>query len=142
MLFAKATKDQVKLIKGILDLFCRSSGQKISHNKPSIFFSKNVSLSRHGRLSELFGFHLTNSLGKYLDVPLIHDRCKNLDFQYIIDRMNHRLNGWKNKFLSLARRVTLAKVALATIPSYVVLPVKLLLRYKIIHVSLSNSLSF
>ena len=39
--------------------------------------------------------------------------------------MNHRLNGWKGKFLSLAGRVTLTKSALATIPSYVMQAMKL-----------------
>ena len=36
ILFAKASDDQVRVIKGILDLFCNSSGQKISNNK-SVF---------------------------------------------------------------------------------------------------------
>ena len=40
--------------------------------------------------------------------------------------MTHKLNGWKCRFLSLARRVTLAKLALATIPYYTMQTMKLL----------------
>ena len=39
--------------------------------------------------------------------------------------MTQKLNGWKTRCLSLARRVTLAKAALATIPSYIMQIVKL-----------------
>ena len=71
MLFAKENIDQVREIKGILDLFYQSSSQKINHNKSSIFFSKNVCQSRCQELSELFGFHLSSNLGKYLGVRLV-----------------------------------------------------------------------
>ena len=42
ILFEKANKDHVKVIKGVLDLFCNYSGQKINQNKSCIFFSRNV----------------------------------------------------------------------------------------------------
>ena len=38
VLFAKASVDQVQVIKGILDLFCKSFGQKVNLNKSCIFF--------------------------------------------------------------------------------------------------------
>ena len=66
----------------------------------------------------MFGFHLISNLGKHLGVSLLHKRCKNSDFQFIFDRLSKKLNGWKGKFLLPARRVTLAKLALSTIPYY------------------------
>ena len=94
ILFAKASIDQVRVIKGVLDLFCSSSGQKVNQNKSCVFFSKNVCLARHQELSDLLGFHLTSNLRKYLGVPLLHERSKTSDFQFIIDHMIMRLNGW------------------------------------------------
>ena len=38
VLFAKASLDQVQVVKGILDLFCNSSGQKVNLNKSYVFF--------------------------------------------------------------------------------------------------------
>ena len=73
----------------------------------------------------MFGFRLTKNLGKYLGVPLLHEKCKVSDFQYIFDIMNQRSNGWKSHCLSLADRITLTKSALATIPNYVMQTMKL-----------------
>ena len=39
--------------------------------------------------------------------------------------MSQRLNGWKSHYLSLARRITLTKSALAAIPNYVMQTMKL-----------------
>ena len=119
VLFAKASLDQVNVIKGILDLFCKSSGQKVNQGKSCIFFSKNVSHTRRQEISEAIGFHMMANIGKYLSVPLLQERLTAESCQFIIDRMNQRLSGWKVTSLSLAGRVTLTRSALATIPSYV-----------------------
>ena len=76
-------------------------------------------------LSNQFGFHLIRNLGRYLGVPLLHERCKALDFQFVLDRMSQKLNSWKSRFLSLPGRVTLAQFTLATI-SYVMQSMKIL----------------
>ena len=75
-------------------------------------------------LSNQFGFHLIRNLGRYLGVPLLHERCKALDFQFVLDRMSQKLNSWKSRFLSLAGRVTLAQFTLATI-SYIMQTMKI-----------------
>ena len=42
VLFAKASMDQVVLIEKVFQIFCDSSGQKLSKQKSVIFFSRNV----------------------------------------------------------------------------------------------------
>ncbi|MBA0722073.1 hypothetical protein Golax_009555 [Gossypium laxum] len=64
------------------------------------------------------GFSHVDNLGKYLGVPLLHQRVTKETFQYIVDNMRKKLAGWKSKLLSLADRITLAKGVLATIPIY------------------------
>ena len=76
-------------------------------------------MHRKAELSNALGVRLTSELGKYLGVPLFHDRVSKQHFLYIIDRMSSRLNAWWASSLSLASRVTLAQSALATIPSYI-----------------------
>lgn len=43
LLFTKASLEQVHILQTIMDLFCKISRQKISKDKSSVFFSKNVS---------------------------------------------------------------------------------------------------
>lgn len=51
ILFGKVSLDQVKVIKGILDLSCASSGKKVYSGKSFIFFSENVSHARRREIS-------------------------------------------------------------------------------------------
>ena len=66
-----------------------------------------------------------SNLGRYLGVPLFHEKCKKEDFQFVLDHMQNKLNGWKVNSLSLARRITIAQFALATVPSYIMQTVKI-----------------
>ena len=80
LIFAKASMEQVDVIKNCLDLFVASSGQKISRGKTRIyFFSKNVHHSRYLEIANDLGFSLMGDLGKYLGV-LFQQREFLLDF--------------------------------------------------------------
>lgn len=119
ILFAEASMDQVDSITSILDLFCKSSGQKLSVEKTRIYFSKNVHWNVRCEISERFGFARTEDLGKYLGVPLLHKKMSKDTYRGIIERADRRLSMWKAKNLSFAGRVTLTKSVLAALPSYV-----------------------
>ena len=93
VLFGKASLEQVKVIKGILDIFCKSSGQKINFAKSCVCFSKNVHGTKRQEISDALGIWLTSDLGKYLGVPFFHEKCSKRYFQYIIDKMTSKLNS-------------------------------------------------
>lgn len=57
-------------------------------------------------------------MGKYLGFTPLKGRVRNKNFSHIIDRVNNKLAGWKNKLLNRASKVTLAKFVLSTIPTY------------------------
>uniref|UniRef100_A0A6N2N4H3 Uncharacterized protein n=1 Tax=Salix viminalis TaxID=40686 RepID=A0A6N2N4H3_SALVM len=52
----------------------RQVRQKVSDSKTRIFCSRNVPASLANRLSTGFGFELTNNLGRYWGMPLLHER--------------------------------------------------------------------
>lgn len=74
LFFAEAGMEQILLMKKILDLFCRSSGQKVSEEKTRIFFSNNVNGGLKQQICDVSRFQVTNDLGKYLGVPILHNR--------------------------------------------------------------------
>ena len=47
-------------------------------------------------------------------------RMKTENFHHILESIDGRLKGWKTKYLTLTRRITLAKLVLMTTPSYLV----------------------
>lgn len=119
LLFAKVSEGQILLIKHVLDLFCRCSGQKISEAKTQIFFSSNVNGKLKRNIYEVAGFQATDDLGKYLGVPILHRKVNRRTFRFILDKIDQRLSTWKAKTLSFAGRVTLTKSVLQALPSYV-----------------------
>ncbi|XP_038687586.1 uncharacterized protein LOC119986972 [Tripterygium wilfordii] len=119
VLFAEASVDQIKVVMECLNFFCASSGQRVSFQKSSIYVSKNVDQGVASDISRLSGIPLTDNLGKYLGTPSIHGRVSSKEYQYVVDRISSRLEGWKTRHLSFAGRITLAKSVLTTIPIYV-----------------------
>lgn len=74
VLIVEASMAQIDVLISCLDRFCASSGQKVGNSKSRIFRSKNVSHGLSKALSRKFGCSLTNNLGRYLGVPLLHGR--------------------------------------------------------------------
>ncbi|CAN1774444.1 Putative ribonuclease H protein At1g65750 [Linum perenne] len=62
---------------------------------------------------------MTQDLGRYLGVPVLHGRIARQTYQPIIKRIDAKLSGLKVSSLSLAGRITLALIVLNAIPAYV-----------------------
>ena len=60
----------------------------------------------------------THNLGKYLGFPIKFGNSSTHDFDYILDKVQAKLQGWKANLLSMAGRLTLTKAVISAIPSY------------------------
>ncbi|KAM1268507.1 hypothetical protein ACFX13_000857 [Malus domestica] len=76
-------------------------------------------------LSRICGFPLTNDLGKYLGVPLIHSRITKNTNKGLVEKAQAWLFVWKVNSLSLAGRVTLVQSVTSVIPFYAMQTIKL-----------------
>ncbi|KAK8702033.1 hypothetical protein V6N13_020403 [Hibiscus sabdariffa] len=70
----------------------------------------------------------TYSMGVYLGAPVRHLRDTSSIYDYVIDRVQRKLDGWSASTLSFAGRVTLAKIVLLSIPCYIMQPCRLPIR--------------
>ncbi|KAG5529761.1 hypothetical protein RHGRI_030220 [Rhododendron griersonianum] len=102
----------------VLNEFCCMSGQTISLAKSKLFVSPNVPRNKARRLSAASGISLTNDLGKYLGIPLLHKRVSKDHFNHILEKIQKRLSCWKSNTLMLAGRATLIQSSASPIPSY------------------------
>lgn len=118
VLFSTASPEQAHVIKRVLHNFCSASGQKVSQAKTTIFFSRNTRDPIRHTVVNILGFQQAEGLGKYLGVPLLNGRVPTSTFNYILERVQGKLAGWKRNSLSLAGRITLAKSVLSSIPFY------------------------
>lgn len=125
LILGSCSPAQVALVGDILAQFSASSGLKVNSAKTSAYFSRNVDPREATSICQALGFQKTNHLGRYLGVPMLHDRVTKDTYLYLVDRVRSKLTGWKANSLSLAGRLTLAQSALATIPYYAMQSTKL-----------------
>lgn len=102
LLFAKATQENWEAISEVLEEFCSLTGHKISSAKSKVYFSPNVLEEDKAVLAHQLGIIETNNLGKYLGFPLRHKGRNRNKFQFVIDRVQAKLAGWKTHCLSPA----------------------------------------
>lgn len=105
-------------MKDCLEIFCKSSSQRVSLQKLAVYFSKNTPLELQQRISNSLGITKVEDLGRYLGVPSFHGRITKDSFSWIIERIQARLTGWRSKTLSLAGRYVMVQAVLLTIPYY------------------------
>ncbi|KAG8379670.1 hypothetical protein BUALT_Bualt07G0113200 [Buddleja alternifolia] len=60
-----------------------------------------------------------SDLGRYLGVPIVHERSSPRLYQALIDKVQERLSAWKTKTLNMAGRVTLIQSVESSMPTHV-----------------------
>ena len=132
VLFAKADRKNCCHIRDVLDTFCDLSGQKVNLMKSKVYFSPNVKVDARTDLCLVLGFNSTPNLGRYLGFPIHQPRSSSHEFDFLLDRVQGKLAGWKANMLSMAGRLILTQAVTTSIPSYVMqgalLPGKILQR--------------
>ena len=116
LLFAEVSEIQMETIMGCLNILCESSGQKINPLKSNVAFSTGVDEEVALRISAFLGMPIITKLEKYLGIPSIMGWTNTKTFQYLQERIEGHLEGWKTKQLTLARRITLDKTILSSTP--------------------------
>ena len=101
-----------------MEEFCSITGLKISYEKSKVFFSPAVSDEDRAELTHQLGICETNNLGNYLGFPLRHKSRNRNEFQFVIDKVQAKLAGWKTNCLSPAGRLVLLKATVTPIVEY------------------------
>ena len=125
ILFSKVGNDACGAISKVLSKFCLESGQKVSLDKSRIYFSPNVKEEERTEACDLLGIQETRNIGKYLGFPLRHRGANIRQYNFVVDKVMHKLSGWKAKFLSFAGRAVLIKSVMSAIPNHIMQGVSL-----------------
>ena len=118
LLFAKANSKNCNAIIEVLSNFCNLAGQKVNYGKSRVFFSPNVTGRRKMTMCKRLGIMATNNVGRYLGFSIIHKARIGNAFNFILDKVQSKLAGWKARLLSRAGRLVLAKSAATPIAEY------------------------
>ena len=112
LIFCKATTQDWVTLSKILDEYEAISGQRLNKDKTAVFFSRNTSREARCNIQTLSGVPISQCYDTYLGLPDLVGRSRNWEFQNIKERVNKRVNDWKAKFLSQARKEVLLKAVI------------------------------
>ncbi|XP_075665130.1 uncharacterized protein LOC142634749 [Castanea sativa] len=117
-LFCRARVEDVSTILEILGKYKEASGQKLNSEKTTIFFGGDVTDLARLQGQSLLGVPEIREYEKYLGLSVVVGRHKKTSFNYIKDRVWGKLQGWKEKLISQARKEVLLKAVVQAISTF------------------------
>jgi hypothetical protein len=118
LILMHADKKNASCLVDILNRYCASSGQQVSESKSSIYFSSNTDVDVKAVVCEALNIMTKSLCDKYLGLPAMVGAERSDCFRHLIDRVNSRINGWKEKHLSLGGKEILIKSISQAVPVY------------------------
>ena len=117
ILFSSADFSHPYNLKHVIMWFEQIFGMRVNFHKSEII-TLNLQEEDTQRVASIFNCPIGSFPLKYLGVPLHYDKLSREELQPLVDKLLHRIAGWRGKLLSLAARALLVKTCLAIIPIY------------------------
>ena len=117
-LFFEANGQQASVVNKAIQVFVRSTGQLVSHEKCSLLFNYVCPVSRMEEVKEVLSVQNCTFEEKYLGLPTLEGRMKAEKFQPINDRFNKRLSDWNERYMAMAAKEVLIKSVAQALPTY------------------------
>ena len=100
LLFFKRDNKSLANFQQILRWYCSISGQCVNLAKFDLFCSLNISREDQEALVTSLQVNLVQASSKYLGMNFMLRGKRIVDFQFLVDKLHSKLQGWKAKLLS------------------------------------------
>lgn len=117
LIFFKPSLESCGILNQTLEKFSKASGHCINHQKSYITFSPNTPSTFARHFKSFFRVSISTDPTPYLDLPLNITADKRLCFNFIVDKAQKALAGWKSD-ISQPGKLSLIKSVLAGLPIY------------------------
>ena len=91
----------------------------MSVTKSRMWFSPRTPRCIKKQLAGILGLPTIDHIGTYLGTPIFTTRRTASLYQYLVENIRKRIEGWQTKYLSMADRATLIKASMTSISTYV-----------------------
>ena len=118
LFFFKKDNKSVANLKRILDWYCQISAQDIYFDKYGLYCFPNMPMFELEDLAKQLQVNLVQNPSKYLGLNFKLKGNRVADFQFLVDKLQSKLQGWKANLLSQSGRTTLITSILQTLPLY------------------------
>ncbi|KAL8156414.1 hypothetical protein AgCh_001488 [Apium graveolens] len=116
--FFRANASEAGVMRGILNRYEQNSGQMVNYNKSVVTFSPNTTVECRNAVCHKLGVRETETPGRYLGVPMCVGRNKAGEFDFLVKKVDDKLQNWNNQIISRHGKVTLLKTAAQSIPNF------------------------
>ncbi|KAJ8755052.1 hypothetical protein K2173_016557 [Erythroxylum novogranatense] len=116
--FTRATEEEARHLKNILQVYEHASGQKVNFLKSGISFTPNTPPHMKNVICQTLEVAETAGPTNYLGMPSVVGRGKRHIFHYVIEKLTRRLQGWKTTVLSKTRKDILLRTVAQAMPNY------------------------
>jgi hypothetical protein len=117
--FARNDQRSVHSLKEALQLYCDGSGQRINLQKSSIFFGTHCSNDIKQKVMEILEITNESFHDKYLGMPTHVGRSPIRTFNFLKEKVWHRIIGLSDRPPSWAGKEVLLKSVVQAIPTYI-----------------------
>lgn len=118
ILFGNLDEMTIDTFRNILGTYALWSGQYENMQKSAIHFSKDVRSYRREEIANRLGVKQMQLTDKYLGYQILRSSYRIDSFDFLIDKFDCKIAGWKRIHLSYAGRTVMIKHVLGLIPPY------------------------
>jgi hypothetical protein len=118
LILMKADMNNATSLQQVLDTYCSDLGQLVSLAKSSIFFSPNTNALLRAKICEVLRIDTEALFDKNLGLPTLVGADRSDCFLHFVERIIQRINGWKEKLLSIGGKEILLKLVAQAISVY------------------------
>lgn len=109
VIFYQANEEEAGVVIECINKFTLWSGQLVDLDKSVIDFSKNVESDMKIKIMNMMTMKEYDHHNKYLGLPFCKSSSKKKAFQSVVEKLSKKLQCWKPKALTQARRGVLIK---------------------------------
>ncbi|CAN6585727.1 unnamed protein product [Malus baccata var. baccata] len=118
VVFGNASVEEAESIVAVLQTYARGSGQVINLAKSLVFFGANTPKCQKAKIVNSLGIQSKQGFGKYLGLQADFGHSKKAVFAEIRDKIEARMSGWAEQYLSQAGKEILVKSVAMALPNY------------------------
>jgi exonuclease III len=93
IIFCRANEEETNKVKSIISKYQQASGQLVNYNKSELLFSKKVPQEMKLNIQQILPMNIVDHYSKYLGQPTFIGRSKKQVFNFIQDKVWHKLKG-------------------------------------------------
>ena len=90
----------------------------MSVTKSRTWFSPRTPKRIKEQVAGILRLPTIDRIGTYLGTPIFTTRRTTSSYQYLVDNIRKRIEGWQAKYLSMAGRATVIKASVTSISIY------------------------